>query len=342
MGDAGTTAGGGDGGVSGRWAFTDTTPARLDLFLHQQLSEHSRARLQAQIRAGGVRVNGTETRRPGTVLRPGDKVEMNPAALAPEPGGLTAEAIPLDVLYEDADLAVVNKPAGLLVHPGAGQKSGTLANALLYRYGPLPSTGGSERPGIVHRLDRGTSGVLVVARTEWAQVRLSRQFHDRQVSKSYRALVHGIPHPDHGDIRLPVGRDRLRRVRMTTRRPAAHARSAHTGYRLLEPFPAPAATPAAQRAGASFSLLHLDLHTGRTHQIRVHLAALGHPVVGDRLYGAATVLAGPGALAGWAPPRVLLHSIALEFIHPRSHERMRFEAPLPEVMYELCTRLRNH
>ncbi|TAN20943.1 MAG: RluA family pseudouridine synthase [Acidobacteria bacterium] len=317
-----------------------TQAERLDLFLHAQLPDQSRARLQAQIRAGAVRVNGAEATRPGAVLRVGDLIEMQAAALAPVAPHAEAEAIPLEVLYEDDDLAVINKPAGLVVHPGAGQARGTLVSALLHRYGRLSAAGGEQRPGIVHRLDRTTSGVIVVARTDFTHQQLSAQFQARSVVKIYRALVHGLTAAD-GDIRLPVGRDLRQRVRMTTRRPEAHARSARTSFRRLAAFPAPQDTPAKLRAACSFSELELRLFTGRTHQIRVHLAAVGHPVVGDRLYGAAATLAGPGALAGWQPPRVMLHAAELEFTHPRSHERLHFRAPVPVEMENLRLALRS-
>ncbi|MGH9413450.1 MAG: RluA family pseudouridine synthase [Terriglobales bacterium] len=312
------------------WTRTAEAAARLDQFLHAHLPDWSRARLQAQIRAGAVRVNDSEQIRPGIQLRLGDRIEVRLGAVPPVAPRALPEAIPLAILYEDEDLAVIDKPVGLVVHPGAGQPSGTLVNALLHRYGRMSATGGEQRPGIVHRLDRTTSGVLVVARTDFAHQQLSEQFQARTVIKLYRAVVHGIPRTASGDIRLPVGRDLRHRVRMTTRRPEEHARGAHTAYRVLEAFPDP----------ARFSALELRLYTGRTHQIRVHLAAIGHPVVGDRLYGAAAALSGPGDLNGWQPPRVMLHAAELEFEHPRSHERMRFAAPLPAAVEALCISLR--
>ncbi|MGH9474866.1 MAG: RluA family pseudouridine synthase [Terriglobales bacterium] len=312
---------------------------RLDQFMRAQVPDWSRARLQAQIRMGAVRVNGAEQRKPGLVLRGGDRVQAGLGAAPPVAAEALAEPIPLAVLYEDDELAVLDKPAGLVVHPGSGVGSGTLVNALLHRYGRLARGGGPQRPGIVHRLDRLTSGVMVVARTDAAHQRLGEQFQARSVIKLYRALVHGIPGMQAGEIQLPIGRDLRQRVRMTTRRPAAHARSAHTSYRVLEAFPPPAPTPPSQRSAWSFSLLELRLHTGRTHQIRVHLAALGHPVVGDRLYGAAAELTGSG-LAEYQPARVMLHAAELEFTHTVSGARMHFQAPLPAEMDELAQRLR--
>ncbi|MGH9393726.1 MAG: RluA family pseudouridine synthase [Terriglobales bacterium] len=312
---------------------TATEAARLDRFLSQQLPAWSRTRLQALIRAGAVAINGQPCSRPSAALEAGDRVavalEQLPAAT---PSSIEPEAIALDIIYEDEDLAALNKPAGLLVHPGAGQRSGTLANALLHRYGTLSAVGGEARPGIVHRLDRSTSGVMVVARNDFAHRGLAQQFQARQVEKIYWALVQGVVQPDAGEIQLGIGRDLAHRKRMTTRRPEIHSRAAHTSFRVLERLRPPAGVPAAQRAACSYSWLQLRIHTGRTHQIRVHLAALGHPVVGNRLYGAAGVLAGPGELAGHRLDRVMLHAGELGLRHPRSGEPLQFTAALaPEI-----------
>ncbi|HEY8055262.1 MAG TPA: RluA family pseudouridine synthase [Terriglobales bacterium] len=315
---------------------------RLDRSLGPHLPGWSRMRVQALIRSGGVSVNGAVQTRPSTLVEPADILETRVEA-APSPAStLEPEAIPLTVLYEDDDLAVLDKPSGLVVHPGAGRPTGTLVHALLARYGTLSAggRGNTARPGIVHRLDRDTSGVMVVARNDFAHQSLSEQFQTRGIEKRYRALAHGLFKEDHGEIELPVGRDRLRRIKMTTRRPPTHSRPAHTTYRVLAAWPAPAATHPTLRAASSYSALELELHTGRTHQIRVHLSALGHPVVGDRLYGAPVTLAGPGVLAGERPPRVLLHAATLAFTHPRSGERMAFTAPLPADMAEWEARLR--
>jgi len=314
---------------------------RLDRFLAQQLPAWSRTQLQGLIRGGGIEVNGAACRRASHALAAGDRVRVAQAELpALGPAKLAAEPMALDVLYEDEDMAALDKPAGLLVHPGAGQTSGTLANALLHRYGALSSLGGELRPGIVHRLDRSTSGVMVVARNDAAHRKLVKQFQARQVEKRYLALAHGLLAAEEGEITLAIGRDLQHRKRMTTRRPEAHSRAAHSSYRVLERLPAPPGTPAAQRAACSYSWLAVRIHTGRTHQIRVHLAALGHPVVGDRLYGAAGTLAGPGLLAGVQPPRIMLHAAELALAHPRTGEALRFSAPLPEPMAELLRRVR--
>jgi 23S rRNA pseudouridine1911/1915/1917 synthase len=315
---------------------------RLDRAAALHLPGWSRTRVQALIRAGGVLVNGAVQTRAGRLVEAGDALEVRAPAAAPAETALQPEAIPLAVLYEDDDLAVIDKPAGLVVHPGAGRRSGTLVNALLARYGRLSSggRGNAGRPGIVHRLDRETSGVMVVARNDFTHHRLSAQFQARSVEKRYRALAHGIPKLTGGDIELPVGRDRLRRVKMTTRRPPSHARPAHTRYRVAAVYAAPAGTPPRLRSACSYAAWELELLTGRTHQIRVHLAALGHPLIGDRLYGAPAVLAGPGELTGWQPPRVMLHAALLAFTHPRSGERMRWAAPPPADMVALEARLR--
>lgn len=314
---------------------------RLDRFLSGCLPDWSRTALQAQIRAGAVRVNGREMRRPSHALAVGDRVEAAlGAALAARAAAarVEPEAAPLDVLYEDADLAVINKPAGMAVHPGAGRQSGTLVNALLHRYPGLPRpAGGAVRPGIVHRLDRLTSGAIVIARNDFTLQRLARQFQRREVEKVYWALVQGLPAADQGEIELPIGRDRLHRVRMSTRRPAAHSRAARTAYRVRERFPA--AGGRRGPAGASYAWLEVRIFTGRTHQIRVHLAALGHPVAGDRLYGAAgAITAGP--LAGRAWPRPMLHAGRLGFTQPRTGAAVRVEAPLPADMRAALRALR--
>ncbi len=310
---------------------------RLDRFLSEHVPEWSRTALQAQIRGGAVRVNGQECRRPSATLAAGDRIEawleaaraVRAAAARPAP-----EAVPLEILYEDEDLAVINKPAGMAVHPGAGRQAGTLVNALLHRYPELSrSPGGAPRPGIVHRLDRLTSGAIVIARNDFAHQRLAQQFQKREVEKVYWALVQGLPQADRGEIELAIGRDRLHRVRMSTRRPAGHSRSARTAYWVRERWPAPAGTrrSSAGPAGASYAWLEVRIYTGRTHQIRVHLAAIGHPVAGDKLYGAAgAITAGP--LQGRAWPRPMLHAGTLGFTQPRTGAPVRAVAPLPEDM----------
>ena len=275
---------------------------RLDHFLQRQFPEFSRSRLQEWIKAGRVRVNGTAVRASHT-LREGDLLEVEPAPLAP----LTAspEAIPLDVLYEDSDLVAIDKPAGMVVHAGAGVRSGTLVNALLHRFESLSTSAGDLRPGIVHRLDRYTSGVLLVAKTDAAHRSLAAQFAARRVRKTYLALVHGVVKAEHGRIEKPIARDPVRRVRMTAR--LAQGRQAWSEYRVLRRF-------------ANRTLLEVEIGTGRTHQIRVHLASIGHPVVGDRLYGAP---------AEAALGRYFLHAASIRFEQPTSGQPVEVSAPLP-------------
>jgi 23S rRNA pseudouridine1911/1915/1917 synthase len=246
-------------------------------------------------------------------LRGGERVELEPAAL--KPLHAFAEEIPLEILYEDDDVIAVNKPAGLVVHAGAGRSSGTLVNALLHHFARLSSVGGDLRPGIVHRLDKGTSGVLLVARTDAAHRSLAAQFSGRTVEKTYLALVHGQPRNERGAIDLPISRDPVRRTRMTSR--LAAGRHAHTEYQVLERYP-------------KFTLLEVHIGTGRTHQIRVHLAALGHPVAGDPLYGAA---AQPDLDRPW------LHALRIRFDSPSTGDRVTIEAPVPRELLDWQARL---
>ena len=275
---------------------------RLDVFLQEQLPEYSRSRLQDWIKSGRVRVNG-EAERPSVRLRGNESVEVEPAALAPLKA--YAEDLPLEILYQDDEVIAVNKPAGMVVHAGAGRHSGTLVNALLHHFGALSKGGGEERPGIVHRIDRFTSGVLLVARTDAAHRGLAAQFAARTVEKVYLAMVHGIVKADQGRIEKPISRDPARRLRMTARR--AEGRPAITEYKVLERF-------------AGFTYLEVRIRTGRTHQIRAHFASLGHPVAGDRLYGAP---------AQPALDRTFLHAHRVRFAHPTTGERITVEAPLP-------------
>jgi 23S rRNA pseudouridine1911/1915/1917 synthase len=298
---------------------------RLDRWLAARLPEVSRARLQALIAEGAVRVDGGAARAASRV-RAGQSVEVAvpaPAAAAPQP-----EDIPLRVVHEDADLLVVDKPAGLVVHPGAGTAAGTLVNALLHRVKDLSGIGGVLRPGIVHRLDRGTSGLLVVAKNDAAHQALARQFASRSVEKEYRAVVLGRPRRAAGTIEAPIGRDPVHRKRMSVR--AAGGRAARTSYAVAE-------------ALDGAALLRVHIHTGRTHQIRVHLASIGHPVLGDAVYGGRRVPASASArlreaLAGLDRPA--LHAARLSFTHPATGERLSFESPLPDDLARLLERLR--
>ncbi len=293
---------------------------RLDRYLAVHLPELSRTRIQELIDDGRVHVEGSAARRARRVA-PGEAVEVE--VLPRPPLQAVPEDIPIEILYEDEDLVVVNKPAGMVVHAGAGRASGTLVNALLHRLNTLSGVGGALRPGIVHRLDRGTSGVLVVARNDRAHRHLAEQFRARRVAKTYLALVHGNLKSDAGTICLAIARDLRRRTRMATRRHAG--RQARTDWRVL-----------ARLDG--FTLVEVELRTGRTHQIRVHFSALGHPVVGDTLYGAPRqVRAGGQALSTLA--RNFLHAARIRFEHPRRAGPIEVSAPLPPELRAYLERL---
>ncbi len=286
------------------------TGKRLDSFVHERLPKYSRSRVQAWIKDNLVQVNGASARA-SYALRGSETIDLQPAELIP----LKAEAedIPLRILYEDADVVVIDKPAGMVVHAGAGHRDGTLVNALLHHFGSLSSVNGDLRPGIVHRLDRQTSGVLVVARTDEAHQSLAEQFQSREVEKIYLALVHGQMEQVTGRITTPIVRDPIRRTRMAAGR-LGKGRSALTEYRVLEQFPL-------------LSYLQVKIGTGRTHQIRVHLSSLRHPVFGDRLYGA------PGAIAGIPKlDRFFLHAHRLSFRSPSSGQMITVESPLPDEL----------
>jgi 23S rRNA pseudouridine1911/1915/1917 synthase len=296
---------------------------RLDRFLATEIPELSRSRVQDLIDEGRVTVDGA-TCKPSHHVVAGESVavEMPP----PQAAGVEPEAIPLEVLYCDEDVAVVNKPAGMIVHPGAGASSGTLVAALLSRFGGsagLSSIGGPLRAGIVHRLDKGTSGALIVALNDAAHKNLVEQFSSRLVQKTYLALLHGKIKGDSGVIEMPIARDLRRRSRMTARR--REGRAARTDWRVLLRLD-------------GFSLVEADLHTGRTHQIRVHFSTLGCPVVGDTLYGApreervgTTVLPELG--------RNFLHAARVAFSQPHTGERIDVRAPLPAELRGYSTAL---
>jgi 23S rRNA pseudouridine1911/1915/1917 synthase len=282
---------------------------RLDRLIHERMPEFSRSRIQEWIKDGRVLVNGASGRA-SHVVRAGDAIEVEPAAARPLYA--VAEDIPLRILYEDDDVVAIDKPAGMVVHAGAGVHSGTLVNALLHRFGALSGVGGPLRPGIVHRLDRFTSGVLLVAKNDTAHQRLAAQFSGRQVEKIYLALVHGVVQQENGRIEKAIARDPVRRVRMTAR--LAEGRAAWSEYRVLRRF-------------EKWTLLEVRIGTGRTHQIRVHLSSIGHPVVGDTLYGA------PAKVEGRTPlGRYFLHAHRIRFLRPSDGEEISVVSPLaPEL-----------
>jgi 23S rRNA pseudouridine1911/1915/1917 synthase len=277
---------------------------RIDHFLLEKLPEFSRARLQEWIKSERVTVNG-KTVKPSLLLRGEETISVEPAER--KPLRAFAEDIPLQVLYEDEDIIAINKPAGLVVHAGAGWESGTLVNALLHHFGKLSVLNGDLRPGIVHRLDRDTSGVLLVARTDVAHRNLAEQFAGRKVEKTYLTLVHGTVQHDSGKIETKITRDPVHRTRMTAK--LDWGRTAYTQYKVLQRFP-------------GFTYLEVRIGTGRTHQIRVHLSSIGHAVAGDKLYGAAVSEYG----------RFFLHAHRIRFLSPTAGEPLTIEAPLaPEL-----------
>lgn len=293
---------------------------RLDVCLVLHMPDWSRSQLQRLIRSGRVSVGAIEARKAGQLVEAGDAV----AAVAfREPFRAQAEALPLNILYEDRDLAVVDKPPGMAVHLGAGARSGTLVNALLHHFGSqLSAAAGEARPGIVHRLDKTTSGLILIAKNDAAHRALAAQFKQREVQKTYYLLAHGRLERDTGEIRLPVGRDPHRRVRMKTG--GIRARQAVTQYRVLCRYP-------------GFTFVEAHPRTGRTHQLRVHFASLGHPIVGDTLYGAPRVARAEGREV--ALGRAFLHAAALRFRHPATGQEMAFTAPLPDDLQSFLSSL---
>ena len=331
----------------------ETAGMRLDQFLTAQIPDVSRTRVQQLLEEEMVLVNGSAAK-PSLRLKGGEQINIlgHPQ---PAPLRAMAEDIPLNIVYEDDDLAVINKPAGMMVHAGAGatddeRNRGTLVNALLHRFGRLSEVGGELRPGIVHRLDKETSGLIVVAKNDLAHRKLAKQFSSRQVRKRYAALVHGWPTKDTGTINAAIIRDAVRRIRMTTR--GHGGRAAVTHYEVRERIGSPF---------GKFALLDVRIETGRTHQIRVHMASLGHPVVGDVFYGAPGELRVVGArrvkkVSGPQPlerasvstvqkdvlrlARNFLHAAVIEFSHPRTNELLTFTAPLPLELMHFLGKLR--
>jgi 23S rRNA pseudouridine1911/1915/1917 synthase len=299
--------------------------ARLDRWLAQRLPELSRARVQSLIEDGHVLLEGRPARASAR-LKAGQRLTVD--VPAPVEAAPRAENIPLTVVHQDAHLLVVDKPAGLAVHPGAGRPGGTLVNALLFHVRDLSGVGGVLRPGIVHRLDRGTSGLMVVAKDDAAHRALAAQFAARTVEKEYAALVLGVPMSRQGRVSAPIGRHPVQRQRMSVR--ARGGREALTSYTVVQ-------------ALDGAALLRVRIHTGRTHQIRVHLASIGHPVAGDREYGGTRTPASRRARSREllaALKRPALHAVRLSFTHPSSGERLTFESPLPADLREVLEGLR--
>lgn len=303
---------------------------RLDRYLAQAIPDISRARVQMLIEAGQVQVDG----HPGKTkqkLHGGESIQIE-GTPQPPPLHAIAEDIPLDVVYEDKHLAVVNKPAGMMVHAGAGETSdarnrGTLVNALLHHFAHLSEVGGDLRPGIVHRLDKLTSGLIVIAKDDSAHRKLGEMFSERKITKTYLALLHGHLKKEDTTVNLPIARDLIRRTRMTTRR--ADGRTATSHFHVLERIDSPF---------GPFTLVEVRIETGRTHQIRVHAQSLGHPVVGDTLYGAPHVI--PGLAAELQLERNFLHAAHLSFTHPQTRKGMDLEAPLPRELTDFLVALR--
>jgi 23S rRNA pseudouridine1911/1915/1917 synthase len=318
---------------------------RLDVYLAQALPDISRARVQLLIEAGQVRVDGNLAK-PKQKLHGGESIEIE-GSPNPPPLHAVPEDIPLEILHEDKYLAVVNKPAGMMVHAGSGatddaRNRGTLVNALLFHFAKLSDVGGDLRPGIVHRLDKQTSGILLVAKDDSTHRKLGEMFSQRQITKTYIALVHGNLAKDNVTVSLPIGRDLVRRIRMTTRRSAGEGvRAAVSHVKVLERISSPY---------GPFTLVEVRIETGRTHQIRVHMQSLGHPVVGDTLYGAPHILRAvhpapglelsPELSSDLSLDRNFLHAAHLSFTHPQTHKPMDIDAPLPAELDTFLSAIR--
>lgn len=290
----------------------DEAGQRADQTLAALLPGLSRSQVQRLIKDGQVTIGERVLTKPSDLLQPG--TELTVVMPPPDLSDAAPEDLPLDILYEDAQIVVVNKAAGMVVHPAAGHASGTLVNALLHHVQDLSGVGGTMRPGIVHRLDKGTSGVMVVAKTDAAHQELARQFQDREVEKEYVALVWGLVH-NRTRIEAPIGRDPHDRQKMTTRARRSRAAVTRVTWALHLP---------------GVSLIRVAIHTGRTHQIRVHLSSIGHPVCGDAMYGGIPRRIAPHLKALSSLQRPFLHAERLVFTHPTEGRRMEFEAPLPD------------
>lgn len=293
----------------------DDRGLRLDVFLAKHLQNLSRSQIQILNRSGAILIEGREDKG-GYRIRGGETIQIDLRTLERAP--LTPEQLPLQIYFEDEHLAIIEKPAGVVVHPGSGTSGGTIVHGLLFHFQNLSDVGGNTRPGIVHRLDKKTSGLLIVAKNNLAHTRLSKAFHDREVQKTYLALVHGKPARDNGTIELAVGRHPRIRTRMAAG--PLKGRPAYTEYSAISHF-------------RGFSLLEVKIKTGRTHQIRVHLSAIGHPVVGDDVYGERSYnefVRKYGELN-----RYFLHASALRFVHPITTVPMEFHSELPDELQKL-------
>ena len=298
---------------------SDANGTRLDTWLKSQIQEMSRSRIQSLIKSGHITANEKTLNAHQKVRQDMEiHVEIPPPVEIKE---IIPEDIPLDVLYNDKDIVVINKPAGLVVHPAPGHASGTLVNALLYHFPNISGINGCLRPGIVHRLDKDTSGTIVVARNDHSMKNLSDQFKERLVHKQYTAIVHGLPRPDKGRIETVIGRSNHDRKLMSTR--TNSGRNAITNYELIETF-------------GGFSLLKIIIETGRTHQIRVHMTHIGHPIVGDQQYGKRKI-----NTSIHQPSRQMLHAKQLAFSHPTTNKQIEFTAPLPPDMQKTLTLLQS-
>jgi len=298
-------------------------PKRLDVFLAHRERDLSRSAIQRLIEKGRVRLNG-DPARASQKIKPGDRITFDvPKA---EPLALNGEPIPLDILFEDEALLVLNKPAGLVVHPAPGHWTGTLVNALLYHFdtsgGSVSTIGGKERPGLVHRLDKETSGIMVIAKTDQAHRALAAQFKQHTITRMYEALVWGVPKQGRGQIELAIGRDSKERKKFSAR--TARPKPSVTEYKVVERF------------GKIAARVDLFPKTGRTHQLRVHMTAIGHPLLGDPTYGGRKVR----ALEALEIPRVMLHARTLGFLHPVSGKPLEFTSELPPDMASVLTALR--
>ena len=289
---------------------------RLDIWISRQLPDLSRARCQTLIKQGNITLNGRQAKA-RTWLAAGDQVTVK--IPPPVPAELIPEDTPLEILFEDESIIVLNKPPGAVVHPGAGHETGTLVHALLHHCGPLPGINGEERPGVVHRLDKDTSGVILFAKTEAALVNVAQQFQNRVTTKRYAAIVHGQPARKEQWIEEPIGRSIHNRKKMAVHMP--NCREARTHFRVMEQF-------------AAHASLDLNIETGRTHQIRVHLSHIGHPVLGDALYGG-------GRRGPVQAERQMLHARMLGIAHPVSGDKVAFEASIPFDMQAILDQLKN-